>query len=139
MSLVPLSVRQEKHRYIYSGCLDREVYTQDMFKSLLDAQKIQPESIRVIVTEPDKVKKENKELVAYLSGKEIRVKSFEDIGRHLIVADGDCYRFEHDHENKMAFFGFCVKNDVDAVLNKLQNAFESMWNRADSLMSFEGA
>ena len=128
----------KKSMDIYSGCLDGGVYTQDMFASLLDEQKIQPENIRVIVTEPDKVKKENKELVTFLNGRGILVKSFEDIGRHLIVADGDCYRFEHDHENKKAFFAFGVKNDTDAVLNKLQKAFENMWNRADSLMSVEG-
>ena len=94
---------------VYSGCLDEGVYTQNMFKSLLDEQKIQPENIRVIVADPDKVKNEDKELVTNLSGEGIRVKSFEDTGRHLIVADGDCYRFEHDHENKKAFFAFGVK------------------------------
>lgn len=99
-----------------------------MFAHLLDEKKIPSRKVRVILTEPAHA---NEELVSYLQDRGIEVKSHVDVGGHLIVADGDCYRFEHDHQTKKAFFAFGAKLGPDSVLEKLEDAFKSMWDRAE--------
>ena len=113
---------------IFSGSLDKEVYTKDMFAHLLDEPEIQPEKIRVVVTKPESV---NEELYSYFHDNGIEVKYHDDIGGHLIVADDDCYRFEHDHEDKKAYFAFGVKDSTSSSLPKLRKAFEKIWKRAE--------
>ena len=113
---------------IFSGSLDEKVYTKDMFAHLLDEPEIQPDKIRVVVTEPNSV---NKDLLSYFHDNGIELRYHGDIGGHLIVADGDCYRFEHDHEDKKAYFAFGTKNGTNSILPKLRKAFEKIWERAE--------
>ena len=111
---------------IFCESLDEKVYTKDIFVHLLNESGIQPEKIRIVVTEPKNV---NEKLLSYFHDNGIKLRYHKHIEGHLIVTDGECYRFEHDHKDQKAYFGFGVKNNRN--FSKLRKSFENIWGRAE--------
>lgn len=112
---------------IYSSHLDKQVYSQSLFEDLM-TRGVEPKNIRVILTEPAQA---DTDMIEFLQRCGVSVKEHAEIGGHLIVADGDCYRFEHDHEGKKAFFAFGASSDgQESTLSKLKESFQTMWSRA---------
>ena len=120
----------QKRLDIYSGALDKEIYSKELFQSLLDEKGISADQIRVILTKPDNA---DQELLSYLTEKNIEVREYPETGGHLIVADGDCYRFEHNHESKKAYFAFGAVDTDESIIKKLKHAFNEMWRHGTAV------
>lgn len=107
---------------IYTGGLADDVYTQEMFDDAL-ARGIKPENIRVIYSNENE--SANLELIAHLKRKGVEIKQYDNVGAHMLVADGDCFRIEHDNENRRALFAFGNVKAKDFL-----SSFDKLWNVA---------
>lgn len=114
---------------IYSGGLDENIYSEQMFDSLLEGG-LEPDAVRVIISEPEGAGR-NDELLAHLTFVGIEVRHHADVGAHMIVVDNDCYRLEHDHDGKRAAFAFGNNlKDGTNLPKRLLSIFDQMWERA---------
>ncbi len=109
---------------IFSAGLNKKVFSQDIFDVVLKT--VKAENIRIVLSDPEG-EETNQDLVGYLQEKGVEIKTFREIGNHLITVDGDCFRFETDLEKMIAFYGF---GDKDYTEN-LDSSFNKIWAVAD--------
>lgn len=124
----------KKSLHIYSGGLSKEIYNRGMFEALIDGKGIARDDIRIVLSNQNS-DDHNTELLTELSELGLNLRIFDETGGHIAIADNSMYRFEYDHDKKLAMCAFGSTESPPSKIDLFTSTFGSIWDNAKAYPS----